>query len=82
MIETRHPRASGRAFDRETTAKAVYTALVTILDQIDYTNQACSPAEPIAGVLDQHLIAKAHAALRNFNEARADIETPRLRIPD
>ena len=85
MIEARRPHPfrplTGRLFDRELTAEAVYTSLAVILDQIDFTNQACSPAEPIGGLLDPHLIAKASKALRDFREARAG-ETPRLKIPE
>jgi len=46
-------------FDWKGDGDELYAVLAAIIDSIDYTNQACSPAEPVGGVLDRVLIDRA-----------------------
>lgn len=49
--------------NRRQAAEGLRVALLTLLDAIDYTNGACSPVEPVGGVLPQVLINQARQAL-------------------
>ncbi len=41
------------------------TALQTVLDQVDYTNRACSPTEMIGAILPREVILLAKEAIAN-----------------
>jgi hypothetical protein len=84
MIEARFPGSRrGRLFDREKAEDELFNALAVILDQIDYTNQACSPAEAVGAVLDHVLIERARQAMRKFKQSRGElVPPPFLTIPE
>lgn len=58
------------SFDWEGAGEDLYAALAVVIDQIDYTNQACRPNEMIGAVLDRHLIEKAKTALSAWMNLR------------
>jgi hypothetical protein len=51
---------------------ALRTALLVVLDHVDYTNDACTPTEMVGAVLPREVIAMAHRALRET----ASLEEP------
>jgi hypothetical protein len=58
------------SFDWEGAGEDIYASLAAIVDQIDYTNQACGPAEPVGALLDPHLIGQAKERLSKWMNLR------------
>jgi hypothetical protein len=56
--------------DWQNAGEDLYAALAVIIDQIDYTNHACMPNEPIAGVLDVVPLERAKTALSAWMNLR------------
>jgi len=56
--------------DWQNAGEELYAALAVLIDQIDYTNHACMPNEPIAGVLDVIPLANAKTALSAWMNLR------------
>jgi hypothetical protein len=58
------------SFDWEDAGEDLYASLAAVIDQIDYTNQACSPFEMIGTLLDPVLIEQAKERLSKWMDLR------------
>jgi hypothetical protein len=61
--ERTSPAEPAAVLDWQAAGEELYAALAVIIDQVDYTNQACTSNEPIGGVLEPRLLANAKTAL-------------------
>jgi len=64
-----HPLGGRPKGDEEMDCK---TALLTLLDQVDYTTGACDATEMVGAVLPKEVIALARSAAQQVAEADAD----------
>jgi hypothetical protein len=56
----------------QSVADQLRTALLLILDNVDYVAGNCGVAEPIGGILPKEIIAKAHEALDAYKAAQTN----------
>lgn len=50
------------------------TALLTLLDQVDYTNGACSPTEMVGAVLPKEVIELCRGAIENSPDYKSALQ--------